>query len=104
MVMVPIGSVITGLNLGALARKIGDLFPLKWVPEKISCCVSVPRLRTQKVVLTTGAASPLTIPFDATFSGLSSPLLQEFSSPEITSPPIKEDISDPPIILTVLNL
>ncbi|KAJ9067174.1 hypothetical protein DSO57_1002238 [Entomophthora muscae] len=29
MVTVPIGSVITGLNLGALAHKIGDLFPLK---------------------------------------------------------------------------
>ncbi|KAJ9071690.1 hypothetical protein DSO57_1034458 [Entomophthora muscae] len=33
MVMVPIGLVIAGLNLGALAHQIGDLFPLKWVPD-----------------------------------------------------------------------
>ncbi|KAJ9080507.1 hypothetical protein DSO57_1024213 [Entomophthora muscae] len=33
MVTVPIGSVIAGLNLRALAHKIGDLFPIKWVPD-----------------------------------------------------------------------
>ncbi|KAJ9081813.1 hypothetical protein DSO57_1010922 [Entomophthora muscae] len=33
MVTVPIGLVIAWLNLGALAHNIGDLFPLKWVPE-----------------------------------------------------------------------
>ncbi|KAJ9058754.1 hypothetical protein DSO57_1009092 [Entomophthora muscae] len=33
MVMVHIGSVIAVLNLGALAHKIGDMFPLKWVPD-----------------------------------------------------------------------
>ncbi|KAJ9086264.1 hypothetical protein DSO57_1005828 [Entomophthora muscae] len=30
MITVPIGSVIAGLNLGALAHQIGNLFPLKW--------------------------------------------------------------------------
>ncbi|KAJ9048827.1 hypothetical protein DSO57_1039673 [Entomophthora muscae] len=34
MVTVPIGLVIAGLNLGALAHKIGDLFPFKWVPDR----------------------------------------------------------------------
>ncbi|KAJ9074036.1 hypothetical protein DSO57_1010337 [Entomophthora muscae] len=33
MVTVPIGSVIAGLNLGALAHQLGNLFPAKWVPE-----------------------------------------------------------------------
>ncbi|KAJ9080770.1 hypothetical protein DSO57_1021430 [Entomophthora muscae] len=33
MVMVPIALVIAGLNLGALAHWIGNLFPLKWVPD-----------------------------------------------------------------------
>ncbi|KAJ9059020.1 hypothetical protein DSO57_1006794 [Entomophthora muscae] len=33
MVIVPIGSAITGLNLGALAHQIGGFFPLKWVPD-----------------------------------------------------------------------
>ncbi|KAJ9064979.1 hypothetical protein DSO57_1024816 [Entomophthora muscae] len=33
MIMVPIGSVIAGLNLGALAHQIGNLFPVKWVPD-----------------------------------------------------------------------
>ncbi|KAJ9089936.1 hypothetical protein DSO57_1008034 [Entomophthora muscae] len=33
MVTVPIGSAIAGLSLGALAHQIGDLFPLKWVPD-----------------------------------------------------------------------
>ncbi|KAJ9078988.1 hypothetical protein DSO57_1001201 [Entomophthora muscae] len=33
MVTVPIGSAITGLNLGALAHQIGDFFPLNWVPD-----------------------------------------------------------------------
>ncbi|KAJ9076834.1 hypothetical protein DSO57_1022434, partial [Entomophthora muscae] len=33
MVTAPPGSVIAGLNLGALAHKIGDLFPFKWVPD-----------------------------------------------------------------------
>ncbi|KAJ9083150.1 hypothetical protein DSO57_1037559 [Entomophthora muscae] len=36
MVTVPIGLVVEGLNLGALAHKIGDLFPLKWVPDIIA--------------------------------------------------------------------
>ncbi|KAJ9082258.1 hypothetical protein DSO57_1006043 [Entomophthora muscae] len=34
MVTVPLGSVIAGLNLGALAHQIGDLFPVKWVPDR----------------------------------------------------------------------
>ncbi|KAJ9060182.1 hypothetical protein DSO57_1033577 [Entomophthora muscae] len=33
MVTVPIGSVIAGPNLRALAHQIGNLFPLKWVPD-----------------------------------------------------------------------
>ncbi|KAJ9082762.1 hypothetical protein DSO57_1001828 [Entomophthora muscae] len=33
MVMVPISLVIAGLNLGALAHQLGNLFPAKWVPE-----------------------------------------------------------------------
>ncbi|KAJ9072061.1 hypothetical protein DSO57_1031072 [Entomophthora muscae] len=35
MVTVPIGLVIAGLNIGVLAHQIGDLFPLKWVPDTI---------------------------------------------------------------------
>ncbi|KAJ9057429.1 hypothetical protein DSO57_1022847 [Entomophthora muscae] len=35
MVTVPIGSAITGLNLGALAHQIEGLFPIKWVPDRI---------------------------------------------------------------------
>ncbi|KAJ9080788.1 hypothetical protein DSO57_1021193 [Entomophthora muscae] len=34
MIMVPIGSIIAGLNLGALAHQIGNLFLLKWVPDR----------------------------------------------------------------------
>ncbi|KAJ9059962.1 hypothetical protein DSO57_1036047 [Entomophthora muscae] len=34
MIRVPIGSVIAGLNLGALAHQIENLFPVKWIPEK----------------------------------------------------------------------
>ncbi|KAJ9055606.1 hypothetical protein DSO57_1002081 [Entomophthora muscae] len=34
MVTVPIGLVIAGLNVGALAHQIGNLFPLKWVPDR----------------------------------------------------------------------
>ncbi|KAJ9067202.1 hypothetical protein DSO57_1001839 [Entomophthora muscae] len=33
MVTVPISWVITGLNLVALAHKVWNLFPLKWVPD-----------------------------------------------------------------------
>ncbi|KAJ9075441.1 hypothetical protein DSO57_1036127 [Entomophthora muscae] len=33
MVTVPIGLVIAGLDLGVLAHQIGNLFPLKWVPD-----------------------------------------------------------------------
>ncbi|KAJ9066851.1 hypothetical protein DSO57_1005517 [Entomophthora muscae] len=33
MVTVPIGLVIAGLNLGALAHQIGNFFSLKWVPD-----------------------------------------------------------------------
>ncbi|KAJ9089574.1 hypothetical protein DSO57_1011629 [Entomophthora muscae] len=33
MITVPIGSVIKGLNLGALAHQIGNWFPAKWVPD-----------------------------------------------------------------------
>ncbi|KAJ9069621.1 hypothetical protein DSO57_1016623 [Entomophthora muscae] len=33
MVTVPIGSVIAGLNVGALAHQLGSLFPAKWVPD-----------------------------------------------------------------------
>ncbi|KAJ9051155.1 hypothetical protein DSO57_1007307 [Entomophthora muscae] len=56
------------------------------------------------MVLTTGAISPLVIPFSPTFSGPLPPPIQEPTSPEITSPPIEEDITDPPIVPTVLNL
>ncbi|KAJ9071064.1 hypothetical protein DSO57_1000740 [Entomophthora muscae] len=38
MVTVPIGLVIAGLNLGALAHQIWNLFPLKWVPDTITYC------------------------------------------------------------------
>ncbi|KAJ9052473.1 hypothetical protein DSO57_1033750 [Entomophthora muscae] len=33
MIMVPIGSVIAGLKLGALVHQVGNLFPVKWVPD-----------------------------------------------------------------------
>ncbi|KAJ9077920.1 hypothetical protein DSO57_1012085 [Entomophthora muscae] len=33
MVTVPIGLVIAGLNVGALAHQLGSLFPAKWVPD-----------------------------------------------------------------------
>ncbi|KAJ9076722.1 hypothetical protein DSO57_1023468 [Entomophthora muscae] len=33
IVTVPIGSVIAGFNLGALAHQLGNLFPAKWVPD-----------------------------------------------------------------------
>ncbi|KAJ9086902.1 hypothetical protein DSO57_1039788 [Entomophthora muscae] len=33
MITVPIGSVIAGLNLGALVHQVGNLFPIKWVPD-----------------------------------------------------------------------
>ncbi|KAJ9057686.1 hypothetical protein DSO57_1020277, partial [Entomophthora muscae] len=36
MITVPIGSVIAGLNLGALAHQIGNLFPVKWVPDTLT--------------------------------------------------------------------
>ncbi|KAJ9052548.1 hypothetical protein DSO57_1033096 [Entomophthora muscae] len=35
MVTVPIGSVIAGLNIGALAHQLGSLFPAKWVPDTL---------------------------------------------------------------------
>ncbi|KAJ9077380.1 hypothetical protein DSO57_1017177 [Entomophthora muscae] len=56
------------------------------------------------MVLTTGAVSLLVIPFATLFLGPLLPPIQEPSSPEITSPPSKEDIADPPIVSTVLNL
>ncbi|KAJ9053996.1 hypothetical protein DSO57_1019012 [Entomophthora muscae] len=56
------------------------------------------------MVLTAGTVSPLVIPFATLFSGPLSPPIQEPSSPEITSTPIEEDIADPPIVPTVLNL
>ncbi|KAJ9051159.1 hypothetical protein DSO57_1007311 [Entomophthora muscae] len=56
------------------------------------------------MVLTTGAVSPLVIPFASTFSGPLPPPIQEPTSSKITSPPIEEDIADPPIVPTVLNL
>ncbi|KAJ9080254.1 hypothetical protein DSO57_1027014 [Entomophthora muscae] len=34
MITVPIGSVIAGLNLGALAHQVGNLFPIKWVSDR----------------------------------------------------------------------
>ncbi|KAJ9070123.1 hypothetical protein DSO57_1011738 [Entomophthora muscae] len=34
MITVPIGSVIAGLNLGALTQQLGNLFPVKWVPDR----------------------------------------------------------------------
>ncbi|KAJ9079567.1 hypothetical protein DSO57_1034218 [Entomophthora muscae] len=33
MITVPIGSVIAGLNLGALVHQVGKFFPIKWVPD-----------------------------------------------------------------------
>ncbi|KAJ9049183.1 hypothetical protein DSO57_1027302 [Entomophthora muscae] len=33
MVTLPIGSMATVLNLGALVHKVGKLFPSKWIPE-----------------------------------------------------------------------
>ncbi|KAJ9070114.1 hypothetical protein DSO57_1011729 [Entomophthora muscae] len=56
------------------------------------------------MVLTTGAVSPLVIPFSFTLSGSLPPPIQEPTSPEIISPPIEEDIANLPIIPTVLNL
>ncbi|KAJ9067155.1 hypothetical protein DSO57_1002638 [Entomophthora muscae] len=44
MVTVPIGLVIAGLNVGALAHQIGKLFPLKWAPDNgQSRCPAKPR-------------------------------------------------------------
>ncbi|KAJ9067204.1 hypothetical protein DSO57_1001841 [Entomophthora muscae] len=56
------------------------------------------------MMLTTGALRPLVIPFASTFSGPLPLLKQEPTSPEITSPHIEENITDPPIAPTVLNL
>ncbi|KAJ9067214.1 hypothetical protein DSO57_1001851 [Entomophthora muscae] len=56
------------------------------------------------MVLTTGAVSPLVIPFATTFSGPLPPPIKELTSPEITGPSIEEDISDPSIVPTVLNI
>ncbi|KAJ9078178.1 hypothetical protein DSO57_1009591 [Entomophthora muscae] len=36
MVTVPIGLVIAGLNVGALAHQLGSLFPAKWVPDTMT--------------------------------------------------------------------
>ncbi|KAJ9058286.1 hypothetical protein DSO57_1013772 [Entomophthora muscae] len=36
IIMGPIGSVIAGLNLGALSHQLGNLFPAKWVPDIIT--------------------------------------------------------------------
>ncbi|KAJ9076674.1 hypothetical protein DSO57_1023875 [Entomophthora muscae] len=36
MVTVPIGSVIAGLNVGALAHQLGGLFPARWVPDTMT--------------------------------------------------------------------
>ncbi|KAJ9055398.1 hypothetical protein DSO57_1004260 [Entomophthora muscae] len=47
---------------------------------------------------------PLVTPFATTFSGSLPPPIQELTFPEIPSPPIKEKITDPPIVHTVLNL
>ncbi|KAJ9061764.1 hypothetical protein DSO57_1017344 [Entomophthora muscae] len=33
MITVPIGLVIAGLNVGALAHQLGGLFPARWVPD-----------------------------------------------------------------------
>ncbi|KAJ9064705.1 hypothetical protein DSO57_1027573 [Entomophthora muscae] len=35
MITVPIGLVIAGINFGALAHQIGNLFPAKWVPDRL---------------------------------------------------------------------
>ncbi|KAJ9089904.1 hypothetical protein DSO57_1008305 [Entomophthora muscae] len=48
--------------------------------------------------------SPSVIPFASTFEGPLPPPIQESTSPEITSPLIEEDIVNPPIVPTVLNL
>ncbi|KAJ9082946.1 hypothetical protein DSO57_1000242 [Entomophthora muscae] len=34
MITVPIRSVIAGLNLGDLVHQVGNLFPVKWVPDR----------------------------------------------------------------------
>ncbi|KAJ9058713.1 hypothetical protein DSO57_1009546 [Entomophthora muscae] len=51
MVTVSIGSVIAGLNVGALAHQLGSLFPAKWVPD----IMVLPDLRS--LLLTTTAPS-----------------------------------------------
>ncbi|KAJ9087487.1 hypothetical protein DSO57_1032882 [Entomophthora muscae] len=56
------------------------------------------------MVLTTGTVSLLVTPFASTFSGPLPLPIWESISPEITSPPIEEDIVNPPIVPAVLNL
>ncbi|KAJ9086977.1 hypothetical protein DSO57_1037941 [Entomophthora muscae] len=51
------------------------------------------------MVLTTGAVSPSVTPFTTTFSGPLPLPIQEPTLPEITSPPIEEDITYPPIVV-----
>ncbi|KAJ9059324.1 hypothetical protein DSO57_1003526 [Entomophthora muscae] len=52
MITVPVGSVIEGLNLGALAHKVGNLFIIKWVPDSqgvdYRLCVSGTHLKGNK--------------------------------------------------------
>ncbi|KAJ9071993.1 hypothetical protein DSO57_1031745 [Entomophthora muscae] len=64
----------------------------------------IPTVNFATVALTTGAVSPLVIHFSSTFSDPLPPPIQESTLPEITSPPIEEDIANKPIIPTVLNL
>ena len=67
-------------------------------------CICAAPQNTTKMVLTTGAVSPLVIPFASTFSGPLPLPIWELTLPEITSPPIDEDIANPPIVPTVLYL
>ncbi|KAJ9058373.1 hypothetical protein DSO57_1013039 [Entomophthora muscae] len=48
MVTVPIGLVIEGFNLGALAHQLGNLFPAKWVPDNNNVLVSIKQYNTLK--------------------------------------------------------
>ncbi|KAJ9055144.1 hypothetical protein DSO57_1007368 [Entomophthora muscae] len=44
MITVPVGSVIAGLNLGALVYQLENLFPIKWVPDsrRAQACAGKP--------------------------------------------------------------
>ncbi|KAJ9085489.1 hypothetical protein DSO57_1013318 [Entomophthora muscae] len=56
------------------------------------------------MVPTKGEVSLLVTHFTTTFSGPLPPSIQEPTLPDLTVPPIEEDIANPPIVPTVLNL